>query len=494
MTIRTRWTLWYSSMLALIVIMMGLTVLIVNRASTLATVDQFLKQTATLVRNNLNFVPVGEFGPLRFQLVVAEPHVLNVPSVWVQVWQVGAEDRTVAPSLVVASQALDDNTHALDPAALQTTQNEQVSERVFNGTLTRVVTSPVIDELGRLLGYVQVGTSIATLDRANDALLVTMVVATVASVFASVILGAWLSGRLLKPIEHMTLTANSIMDAEDLSTRLVWQGPDDELGRLTSVFNQMMARLEHLFSVQQRFVGDVSHELRTPLTSILGNLELIQRYGYDKESIDAVHREAERMSRMVSDLLLLARADNGELKVTLSPMDLDPIVVEVYEQAHMLAKKRALKIELMHVETTRINGNPDRIKQLLLNLLNNAIKFTEDGGKITLALTHEKDRAKIVVKDTGIGISEADLVRIFDRFYQADNSRVQRNDGDGAGLGLPIARWLAEAHGGYIDVMSKQQAGTTFTVCLPLLGGDPLPRKKTPTGVLKRSDLERPSA
>ncbi len=488
MTIRTRLTLWYSSMLALIVVVMGAAVLMVNRISTLATVDQFLKQTADLVRQELNFVPLGEFGPPRVQFVLREPSLLSVPSVWVQVWQFASDD--AAPRLVLASQVLGEVSKAMDASAL-THSGEITSESVFNGTLTRIYTAPLFDERGQRVGSVQVGASIATLDRANEALLVTMVIATLVSVGVSVLLGMWLAGQLLKPIERITQTASSIMDAEALSTRIVWNGPDDELGRMTGVFNEMMARLEHLFSVQQRFVGDVSHELRTPLTSILGNIEIIQRYGYDKDSLDAVYREAERMARMVSDLLLLARADNGELKVVLTPMDFDPIVLEVYEQAHLLAKKRALKIELAHVEPTRINGNADRLKQLLLNLVNNAIKFTPDGGKITLALTHDNGHAKLTVSDTGIGIKPEDLPRIFDRFYQADNSRAQRSENDGAGLGLPIARWLAEAHGGSIEATSQLGVGTTFTVRLPLLGSDPLPRKKTPSGVFKRSELER---
>jgi two-component system OmpR family sensor kinase len=129
----------------------------------------------------------------------------------------------------------------------------------------------------------------------------------------------------------MTETAASIVNADDLKKRLPVAHPMDELGHLASVFNQTLERLENLFRVQQRFVGDVSHELRTPLTSILGNLEIMQRYGYDEESLNAVYREAERMSRMANDLLLLARADNGELKIELTPIDLDPIVVEVYE-------------------------------------------------------------------------------------------------------------------------------------------------------------------
>lgn len=302
----------------------------------------------------------------------------------------------------------------------------------------------------------------------SDMLILSFGLATVAAIVASFALGMWVSDRLLKPIEHITHTAASIVNANDLSTRIPYDGPMDEIGHLAQVFNQTMGRLEQLFSVQQRFVGDVSHELRTPLTSILGNLELMQRYGYDKDILDSAYREADRMRRMVNDLLLLARADNGELKVVRQPMALDSLVVEVYEETHVLAAKRQLKIVLGKLEDVAIEGDQDRLKQLLLNLVNNAIKFTPDGGTIKLEAYQQGGRALLVVSDTGIGISEADQKRIFDRFFQADHSRVHREGHDGAGLGLSIVRWIVQAHEGEIKVDSTLGKGTTFTVSLPL--------------------------
>jgi len=302
----------------------------------------------------------------------------------------------------------------------------------------------------------------------SDMLILSFGLATVAAILASMALGMWVSDRLIRPIERITHTAASIVNANDLSTRISYDGPMDEIGHLAEVFNQTMARLEQLFSVQQRFVGDVSHELRTPLTSILGNLELMKRYGYDQESLEAVYREADRMRRMVNDLLLLARADNGELKVVRQSMMLDALVLEVYEEAHVLAAKRQLKILLGKLEDLPIEGDADRLKQLLLNLVNNAIKFTPDGGTIKLEAYQQAGRALLVVSDTGIGISEADQKRIYDRFFQADHSRVHREGHDGAGLGLSIVRWIVQAHDGQIQVNSALGQGTTFTVSLPL--------------------------
>ena len=170
---------------------------------------------------------------------------------------------------------------------------------------------------------IQAATSFEAVNQASQGLLVIIVIASGAALVGSMILGWMLANRVLKPIADITRSAAQITAADDLKTRLEWNGPADEMGRLISVFNSAMARLEHLFMVQQRFVADVSHELRTPLTAIRGNVELIKRYGMDDKSLEAIDDEVGRMSRMVNDLLLLARADNGELKLNIAPLDLD---------------------------------------------------------------------------------------------------------------------------------------------------------------------------
>jgi signal transduction histidine kinase len=291
--------------------------------------------------------------------------------------------------------------------------------------------------------------------------------ATALGILVSVVLGLWLTTRVLKPIDDITRSAARITSSADLKTRLAWKGPPDELGRLVSVLNGAMARLEQLFNVQQRFVADVSHELRTPLTAINGNIELIRRYGVDDASLEAIESEAKRMMRMVNDLLLLARADNGELKLNVEEMDLDIVIGEAYREARILAKDRDLKVTVVDFEPVRIKGDADRLKQLLSNLLSNAIKFTPDGGQILINLRKTEHDAIIQVQDTGIGMTEDDARRIFDRFYQADASRVKLINGEGAGLGLSIAQWIAQAHGGRIAVESQLGMGTTFTVTIP---------------------------
>lgn len=474
MTIRSKLTLLYSGLLALIIVAFGIVLFAVARWVLVSSVDNTLAATADQIWQNSRAFEVREFGgPSR--IVIDLPHELDfirASGVVVQVWQLGATD----PTLLRASSNLGGYDSPLDPDALrreqQSFQNDSdtlsslyTTVRVSSGDW-RVLTLPYDIRGWRVV--IQASTSFEAVNQASQGLVFIIVVGTCLALIGSMVLGLWLTTRALKPIDDITRSAAQITAADDLKTRLKWAGPMDELGRLVSVFNSAMERLEHLFSVQQRFVADVSHELRTPLTAIRGNIDLIKRYGVDDESLAAIDSEAQRMSRLVNDLLLLARADNGEVKLNLEEIDLDILVGEVYREARILAKDRDLKVTVLDFEPVRIQGDADRLKQLLSNLVSNAIKFTPDGGQIILNLRKTERNAVIQVQDTGIGISEEHLQRIFDRFYQADSSRVRLGLGtEGAGLGLSIAQWIAEAHGGKIQVESKLNQGTTFTVLLP---------------------------
>ncbi len=467
MTIRTRLALWYSAMLTLIIIMFSIAIISMNQISIIAILDQTLKESASSLAQTMQFEPATAGGAAQPKIHTSHHNLFSRPNMWVQVWQTHENGQPITPRAVRESDGMTIEDGMLDDDPRSTIE-PYVSETTFNSIITRVASEPFYIE-GQLVGVVQVGTSTTSIAQANIALATTAGVAAAVCILVSIGLGMWIASRLLRPIERITETAASIVNADDLKKRLPVQEPMDELGHLTMVFNKTLERIEHLFQVQQRFVGDVSHELRTPLTSILGNLEIMQRYGHDEDSMNAVYREAERMSRMANDLLLLARADNGELKIDLAPMDFDPLVLECYEQSLMLAKKRSLKIKIGDMDEVRVNGNTDRLKQLILNLVNNAVKFTPDGGSITLSVVALDKNAVFEVTDSGIGISPEDQERIFDRFFQADNSRVHRSESDGAGLGLSIVRWITDAHNGRIEVSSELGKGTTFRFIMPAL-------------------------
>jgi len=462
MRIRTKLILWYSGLLAIIIVVFGVIVYGVMDRTLVNTVDSTLDETATQVIRNSRVQRFGEFGgPIETLLRLPRLDIFRASDVGVQVWGVSQN----APHLLDISANLGDWYQPLDAAALGSEQpifsNIKINDREM-----RVLTRPLTAQ-GDLYANVQVVALLTTVNEARDKLLLVMASSAFVGVLGSIILGMWLSRKALRPIEGITAAASKIAQTDDLSTRLEWDGPMDELGRLTNVFNNMMERLQNLFSVQQRFVADVSHELRTPLTAIRGNLDLIKRYGVDDESLEAIESEAERMSRMVNDLLLLARADYGGLTLELEPIDLDTIVIEAHQQAKILAKDHDLVISIEHFEPVRIAGHTDRMKQLLLNLLGNAIKFTPDGGRIMLSLRQAEGKAILQVKDTGIGISEEDTKHIFDRFYQADKSRFRM--GDSSGLGLAIAKWIVEAHHGTISVESEIGKGSTFAVEIPVI-------------------------
>lgn len=467
MSIRKKLTLLYSSLVALTLLVLGIFAFVVIRASWIDSLDAALQEEARKVINHSQVYPVREFGQIvRWEVFLPPPDIFRASGVMVQAWRIDGEQH----ELRAESTNLGDYRHALDANMLGSTSPVQSSVRV-EGVELRVLTVPINPQgEGTLWGNIQVAASMETLNGATNKLALIMIVGSMASVLASFILGLLLSGQALQPIGALTAAAANISTAKDLKNRLEWNGTKDELGQLVDVFNGMMNRIEHLFGAQQRLVADVSHELRTPLTTIRGNLDLVKRYGMDDACMESIQSEVERMNRMVEDLLTLARADYGSLQIDLMDTDLDAVVTDVYKKALVLVKDRDLTIKLAVYDTIRIQGNSDRLQQLLFNLVHNAIKFTPDGGTITLGLKRESDTcALLTVSDSGIGIDAKDVEHIFERFYQADPARFRPNGAEGAGLGLAIARWIAEAHHGTITVESTPGKGSTFIVRLPTL-------------------------
>jgi len=266
----------------------------------------------------------------------------------------------------------------------------------------------------------------------------------------------------------MTQTAQTIALSQDLSRRIESPPRLDELGRLARTFNEMLESIETAYHTQQRFVSDASHELRAPLTAIQANLELLHRQSTmseteREETLTEVERESARLARLVADLLVLARADAGT-SLHHRPVDLDTVVLEAFRGARHLSQGQQLVLDSL--EPARVEGDEDRLKQLVLILLDNAIKYTLGDGQIILGLRCQNHSVEILVRDTGIGIAPEDLPLVFERFYRADPAR--NYDLGGTGLGLPIARWIVKQHSGEIWLKSQPGQGTTAIVRLPL--------------------------
>jgi signal transduction histidine kinase len=275
----------------------------------------------------------------------------------------------------------------------------------------------------------------------------------------------WLVARAaLRPIGRISRTVRSIGESRDLGRRVNFVGPMDEVGRLAQTFDGMMGRLEGAFENQKRFIADASHELRTPLTAIRGNADLMRRAppGEQEACLKSIRREAERMSRLVNDLLLLAEADMAEHPIHKRPVELDEALMDVYNSALVIAGDK-VDIVLDGVEPVSVEGDADRLKQLMLNLVDNAVKFTPEGGTVSLRLSVRDGAALVEVSDSGIGIPPEEQQAIFERFHRVEASRSRR----GTGLGLAICTWIVDQHGGEINVRSQLGKGSTFTIRLP---------------------------
>jgi signal transduction histidine kinase len=260
----------------------------------------------------------------------------------------------------------------------------------------------------------------------------------------------------------------------------------------------MLDRIQQLFKTQEQLIADVSHELRTPLTTVQGNLDLLRRYAstaaHDperaqqiaamlQETMTEAESETARMSTMITDLLTLAQVDSGALQLQREPVEMDTLLLDVYRQTRRMAQERrgpgALEIRLGSEDQALVIGDRERLRQILLNLTDNAIKYTPNGGIITLGLEKAEGWVKITVSDTGIGISAEDQAFVFDRFYRTDKARSRELGG--SGLGLSIVQWLAYAHQGKVTVSSEAQKGSTFTLWLPTYEGSETPIKSVTT-------------
>ncbi len=275
-----------------------------------------------------------------------------------------------------------------------------------------------------------------------------------------------IAGYALRPVARLTATAEEIATTRDFSRRVRIAGDaEDELTILGRTFDGMLANLDGAYRQQQRFVGDVSHELRTPLTTIAGNAELLAGEAYGAEHAEAVaqiRREADRLARLVDKLLVLARADAVE-EFTPRPVQLDEIVMEAFEELRPRAGER---LRVRWIDALTVMGERDRLKQLVVALVDNAIRYTPEPGAIDLSLSDDGREAVFRVEDQGIGLPEVDAAKLFERFYRADAAR--RLDPSGSGLGLAIVRWIVERHRGSVRLDPNEPRGTRVTVRLPL--------------------------
>jgi signal transduction histidine kinase len=270
----------------------------------------------------------------------------------------------------------------------------------------------------------------------------------------------------------MITEVREITDGRSLHRRLAEPLAKDELGRLAATLNEMMARLERSFAALRRFTADASHELKTPLTVLRAGVERALTTPHVPQetlaTLEETLQEIKRMTELVDALLTLARADEGSVPLHREPVDLRAIIEETRETGELLAEEAGVQIDVVTPpEPVVLDVDAQRFRQLVLNLLTNAVKYTPRDGRVSVQLGRDDGAVTLRVSDTGIGIAVGDLPHIFDRFWRADSARTRTGERPGAGLGLAICKWIAEAHGGKIEASSRPGRGTTFTVTLP---------------------------
>src|SRR5712691_1539425 len=462
-SIRARLTLWYTSLLTVTVLLLGGVAYWLVETSLVHDVDTALHAIAQVVAER----PAASGAAL----VPADIDALFRRFFGFSPWDRYVEQRRPGTDHAPGGTAPRTGQLPLSATAVRrVAQGLPMFETVegLGRYPVRLLTRPVFAG-GQITNLLQVGMSLESVTIARRRFLLAMAaVLPLALLLASG--GGWLlARRALQPVDRMTEAARRISAAQ-LSARLETTGTNDELERLAETLNAMLSRLDAAFSQARQLSADASHELQTPLTILKGELEVALRAPRSPEEYQRVLasalEECERLASLVDGLLLLARADAGVLRMERQPVDLAHLVEEVGAQVHMLADVHALTLSYGQVEPLIIQGDQGHLQRLLLNLVDNSLKYTPPGGRVRLTLQRQDAWAALCVSDTGIGLSPEEQAHIFQRFYRAANTQVQ--EAGGAGLGLCIAHSIAQAHGGYIQVENAPERGSKFTVFLPL--------------------------
>jgi len=468
-TIRVRLTLWYVGLLAVILVAFSALLYFSLARSLEQTLDLSLSTEATRLIASVAFTN----GSLQLGEAPDNLQVGTVAALY---------DRTGRRLLASdPRQPLP----ALPEALAQASQGQATltTASAADGTPWRVFTTPVT-EGGALVGILQVGRPWAVVGGPLRQLAGLLAIAVPGALLLASGGGLFLARRALDPIDRITRAAAAI-GAEDLSRRLEFPRSQDEAGRLAATFDAMLERLDRAFRRQRQFTADASHELRTPLAMLASEIDVALAQARTPEEyariLRSLREDVARMSLLVNELLTLARADDGQQLLSSELLDLREILAEVVAAMQPLAAQRGITLAVTELPTlpVQVLGDQTRLTQLLLNLVDNALRYTSPGGSVNTALSTDSGWAILRVTDTGVGIAPEHLPHIFERFYRADPARAGADGAErGVGLGLAIAQWIAQAQGGSISVESELGRGSTFTVRLPLA---PAPRAATPS-------------
>ena len=462
-SIRSRLTAWYVTLLAIILILFSVLLNYFLAKRLHESVDNSLTVSATVVATSatmrLGNSPLPGLNQL-FEQFMNQGNLNKFYRIYDGSGNVGSRSKNISASQFPLSQRA--YADALEG------KNSYETFTVGGQQPIRVITMPILFE-GKLINLVQVGTSLEAVQETLRNLKIFLFTAVPSVLILAALFARFMARRALKPISRIIDTAREIGQGQELSKRIPVLKIKDELGQLALTFNEMMNRLENSFAQMRQFSSDASHELRTPLTVLKGQNELIlskQRKPEEyQEVISSNLEEINYMSKVLEDLFVLSKSDENQVNLDYKPVDLRALVEEVCKHAEILAEEKNIKIIIAFLEPIEIKGDEVRLRQMVWNVLQNGIKYTQQGGELKISLQNEGDFALLTIQDTGIGIPEEDLPLIFNRFYRVDKARTR--DEGGSGLGLSICRQIAEAHKGKIEVESKLGVGTRFKIRLP---------------------------
>ena len=490
-TIRTRLTTWFASAVAVILAGFTVAVFLSRRSALYGELDRRIESEAELTAGILA-------GVARAGGTVVRSDAAGRP---VLAQELSATLEAVPDFLLITAAEKDSFPlfMSVDSGGLTYPKYEQLRNVIVSAQGRRVEGTIRLDPDGQRLRYIvrPLGSEVAT----GGAVLVgvrpetaelgleqtfsTFLLILPFGVLAAYAIGSLVARRALGPVAQITNEVREITDGTGLHRRLPTSMVKDELGRLADTLNQMISRLERSFTALRRFTADASHELKTPLTVLKAGVErALTTPKMPPESLAALEEamdEINRMTELVDALLTLARADEGLVRLHQEPVDLRALILETEETGELLAEPAGIAVSAdAPVDPVIVPVDGSRIRQLVMNLLTNAVKYTPAGGRVRLWLEREDGRVRFGVSDTGIGIAPGDLPHIFDRFWRADSARTRTGERPGVGLGLAICKWIAEAHGGTIEVQSRPGRGTTFSVTLPATPGEPVPPAPPP--------------
>jgi two-component system OmpR family sensor kinase len=464
MNIRLRLTLWYTAILFLILLVFSLAVYLGLARSLLATVDNHLQREVGEILGNLNFERPHDDDADEQE---AGLELKYTPEEGV-FWRIlGADGRPLIDPGYFEGASFDPNVLAAGRAQFE-------YARLASDTPIRLYTAPfIIEEQGA--GIVQVAESYRHVQDVQGQLILLLALGIPFTLLAASLGGWFLAGSAINPIDRITRAADQI-SAQDLHQRLDLDLPNDEVGRLASTFDKMLARLEDAFERQKRFIADASHEMRTPLTILKGDVEValnrprsVEEY---QETLEMVNETTDRLTGLVEELFLLARADNNQVPLQIVEFNLPDLLIKEISHLMPRAIEKNVALNLDAPDELSMQADLAKLSRLFINLIDNAIKYSEAGDEVTVRVTTQDQFACVAITDTGPGISPEHTSQLFQRFYRVDKARSRLTtdtNGSGAGLGLSIAQWLAELHGGRIEVVSDVGQGSTFTVWLPLM-------------------------